>query len=74
MKLLRHGPAGRERPGLLDAQGQVRDLTGVVPDIAGPTLTDAGRAALRALDPQALPMVAPGVRLGPCVGAAGKFV
>ncbi len=74
MKLLRHGPAGRERPGLLDAQGQVRDLSGVVPDIAGATLTDAGLAILRALDPQALPLVAPGARLGPCVGAVGKFV
>ena len=74
MKLLRHGPAGRERPGLLDAQGRVRDLTGVVPDIAGATLTDAGLTALRALDPQSLPLVAPGTRLGPCVGAVGKFV
>ena len=74
MKLLRHGPAGRERPGLLDAQGQVRDLGGVVADIAGATLTDAGLAALRALDPRALPLVAAGTRLGPCVGAVGKFV
>ena len=74
MKLLRHGPAGRERPGLLDAQGQVRDLGGVVADIAGATLTDAGLASLRALDPRALPLVAAGTRLGPCVGAVGKFV
>ncbi|MFL6698500.1 MAG: fumarylacetoacetate hydrolase family protein [Vitreoscilla sp.] len=74
MKLLRHGPAGRERPGLLDAQGQVRDLAGVVPDIAGATLTEAGLAVLRTLDPQSLPLVPPGTRLGPCVGAVGKFV
>src|SRR3954463_1564766 len=74
MRLLRHGPAGLERPGLLDAQGQVRDLTGVVHDIAGATLTDAGLASLRALDPRTLPLVAPGTRLGPCVGAVGKFV
>ena len=74
MKLLRHGPAGRERPGLLDAQGQARDLTGIVADIAGATLTDAGLAALRTLDPQSLPLVAPGTRLGACVGAVGKFV
>jgi 2,4-didehydro-3-deoxy-L-rhamnonate hydrolase len=74
MKLLRHGPAGRERPGLLDAQGQVRDLSGLVPDIAGAVLGDAGLAALRGLDPNTLPRVAPGTRLGPCVGAVGKFV
>jgi 2-keto-4-pentenoate hydratase/2-oxohepta-3-ene-1,7-dioic acid hydratase in catechol pathway len=74
MKLLRHGPAGHERPGLLDAQGRIRDLSGVVPDIAGATLTDAGLAALRALEPEGLPLVAPGTRLGPCVGAVGKFV
>jgi len=74
MKLLRHGPAGLERPGMLDAQGQVRDLAGVVHDIAGATLTDAGLASLRAVDPRALPLVAPGTRLGPCVGAVGKFV
>ena len=74
MKLLRYGHAGCERPGLLDVQGQVRDLSGVVPDISGATLTDAGLATLRALDPQALPLVAPGTRLGPCVGAVGKFI
>jgi len=59
---------------MLDAQGQVRDLAGVVHDIAGATLTDAGLASLRAVDPRALPLVAPGTRLGPCVGAVGKFV
>jgi 2,4-diketo-3-deoxy-L-fuconate hydrolase len=74
LKLLRHGPAGRERPGLLDAQGRVRDLAGIVPDIAGATLSDAVLASLRAVDLQALPQVAPGTRLGPCVGAVGKFV
>jgi len=74
MKLLRHGPAGLEKPGMLDAQGQVRDLAGVVHDIAGATLTDAGLTSLRAVDPRTLPLVAPGTRLGPCVGAVGKFV
>jgi 2,4-didehydro-3-deoxy-L-rhamnonate hydrolase len=74
MRLLRHGPAGLERPGMLDAQGQVRDLTGIVHDIAGATLTDAGLASLRALDPRTLPLVAPGTRLGPCVGRVGKFI
>ena len=74
MKLLRHGPAGLEKPGMLDAQGRVRDLAGIVKDIAGATLTDAGLASLRMLDPRTLPLVAPGTRLGPCVGAVGKFV
>ena len=73
MKLLRHGPAGLEKPGMLDAQGRVRDLAGIVKDIAGATLTDAGLASLRMLDPRTLPLVAPGTRLGPCVGAVGKF-
>ena len=71
MRLLRHGPAGLERPGILDAQGQVRDLTVIVHDIAGATLTDAGLSSLRALDPRTLPLVAPGTRLGPCVGPSG---
>ncbi|MBD3763549.1 MAG: fumarylacetoacetate hydrolase family protein [Rhodobacterales bacterium] len=74
MKLLRHGPAGAERPGLLDGSGTIRDLTGLVPDIAGPVLSDAGLSMLRALDPAALPAVAPGTRLGPCVGGTGKVI
>jgi len=78
LKLLRYGPKGRERPGLLDAQGHVRDLSHVVPDIAGKVLGAEGLAKLRALDPAALPLV-PGtpqqdLRLGPCVGGVGKFV
>ena len=74
MKLLRHGPAGHERPGLLDTQGRIRDLTGIVPDIAGQVLLPAGLDALRAIDPASLPLVAEGGRLGACVGAVGKFV
>lgn len=78
MKLLRYGLAGQEKPGLLDAQGCVRDLSGVVPDVAGKVLLPAQLAALRALDPMSLPLV-PGVpqhdlRLGPCVGQVGKFI
>jgi 2,4-diketo-3-deoxy-L-fuconate hydrolase len=78
LKLLRHGPKGQERPGLLDAHGRVRDLSGHVADIAGEVLEPAGLARLRALDVEALPLV-PGVpqrelRLGPCVGRVGKFV
>jgi 2,4-diketo-3-deoxy-L-fuconate hydrolase len=78
MKLLRHGPRGQERPGVLDADGRVRDLSAVVPDIAGDVLTAAGIARLRELDLATLPIVpgAPqaGLRLGPCVGAVGKFI
>ncbi|MBY0464842.1 MAG: ureidoglycolate lyase [Burkholderiales bacterium] len=78
MKLLRYGPVGQEKPGLLDAQGRVRDLSAVVPDVAGNVLLPAQLAALRALDPISLPLV-PGVpqqdlRLGPCVGQVGKFI
>ncbi|MCE6952672.1 fumarylacetoacetate hydrolase family protein [Cereibacter sphaeroides] len=74
MKLLRHGPAGAEKPGLLCADGTIRDLSGVVPDIAGPVLSDAGLERLRNLDPTALPVVEPGTRLGPCVAGIGKFI
>ncbi len=78
MKLLRHGPRGQERPGVLDAEGRVRDLSAVVPDIAGDVLAAAGLARLREIDLATLPVVAgapqAGLRLGPCVGAVGKFI
>ena len=78
MKLLRYGAPGAEKPGLLDVSGQVRDLSGVVPDIAGDTLRPAGLKALHALDPETLPLVAgtpqEDLRLGPCVGNIGKYV
>ncbi|WP_439528379.1 fumarylacetoacetate hydrolase family protein [Pannonibacter sp.] len=78
MKLLRFGPAGQERPGLLDAEGRVRDLSAHVDDIAGAVLLPDGLAKLAALDPNTLPLVAgtPQVdlRLGACVGQIGKFI
>jgi ureidoglycolate lyase len=74
MKLLRYGPKGQEKPGLLDSEGKIRDLSAVVPDIAGDVLTDAGLAALRAIDPASLPLVQGEPRIGPCVGQIGKFV
>jgi 2,4-diketo-3-deoxy-L-fuconate hydrolase len=78
MKLLRHGPIGQERPGVLDADGRVRDLSAIVPDIARDVLAAAGLARLREIDIAKLPLVpgAPqaGLRLGPCVGAVGKFI
>ncbi|KXU95156.1 ureidoglycolate lyase [Caballeronia megalochromosomata] len=74
MKLLRYGPKGQEKPGLLDAEGQIRDLSKVVDDIAGATLTEAGLAKLRATDIASLPVVDGKPRIGPCVGRVGKFV
>ena len=74
MKLLRHGPAGAERPGLYHSDGTVRDLTGLVSDIGGTVLSDAGIAMLRGVDPARLPIVATGTRLGPCVAGTGKFI
>lgn len=78
MKLLRYGPKGQEKPGMLDAGGRVRDLSRRVPDIAGAALHPDALALLAAIDPETLPLV-PGtpqadLRLGPCVGGVGKFV
>jgi 2,4-diketo-3-deoxy-L-fuconate hydrolase len=73
MKLLRHGPKGQEKPGMLDAQGQVRDLSALIPDITAATLSPAGLAALRAVNIDALPVVAQG-RLAVPWSGLGKFV
>ncbi len=73
MKLLRHGPRGQQRPGLLDAEGQVRDLSVLLPDITASTLSPAGLAALRALDLKALPVVQQGTLAVPWAGM-GKFI
>ena len=78
MKLLRYGQKGQEKPGVLDAQGRVRDLSGVVTDIAGRWLAPRELDKLRSLDLNTLPLVdgtpQQGLRLGPCVGAVGKFI
>lgn len=74
MKLVRFGPAGQERPGLLDQEGRIRDLSGVLPDLAGPHLAAASLDRLRALDPASLPLAPEGARLGACVGRVGNFV
>lgn len=78
MKLLRYGPAGQEKPGCLDAEGRVRDLSEHVDDLAGAALLPESIARLKALDIAALPIVAgtpqDDLRLGPCVGQTGKFV
>jgi 2-keto-4-pentenoate hydratase/2-oxohepta-3-ene-1,7-dioic acid hydratase in catechol pathway len=74
MKLLRYGARGAEKPGLLDAQGRIRDLSQHVPDIAGAVLLPDSIARLRAIDPATLPLVEGSVRYGACVGSIGKFV
>jgi len=74
MRLLRYGPAGQEKPGILDNTGQLRDLSGVVDDIAGDTLLPASLERLRAIDPSTLPKVNGAPRVGPCVGRVGKFI
>ncbi|QRG06895.1 fumarylacetoacetate hydrolase family protein [Xanthobacter dioxanivorans] len=74
MKLLRFGPAGQERPGILDGDGRIRDLSGEIPDIAGEVLLPAGLARLAALDLSALPLVEGEPRLGCPVAQVGKFV
>jgi ureidoglycolate lyase len=74
MKLLRHGPAGQEKPGLLDRDGKIRDLSGVVRDIDGEALSPASLDRLRRLDPTTLPLVSGSPRLGACVGNISKIV
>jgi 2,4-diketo-3-deoxy-L-fuconate hydrolase len=74
MKLLRLGAAGAERPALLDADGHARELSSVIADITPATLAPAGLAALAALDPAALPLAAPGQRIGAPWAGMGKFV
>jgi len=74
MKLLRYGPKGQEKPGILDADGRIRDLSGTVADIAGDVLSPESLARLRSLDPATLPLVERTPRIGACVGRIGKFV
>ena len=74
MKLLRYGPKGHEKPGMLDAEGRIRALSGNVADIAGDVLSDAGLAQLRSIDPETLPLVEGNPRIGACVGHIGKMV
>ena len=78
VKLLRYGLPGQEKPGVLDAQGRVRDLTGVIGDVAGTALLPDSLARLRSLNIDSLPLVAgipqKDLRLGPCVGSVGKFI
>lgn len=74
MKLLRYGPPGQERPGLIDKDGKLRDLSGHVGDIDGSVLTRDGLALLADIEPETLPFVTGDVRYGPCVGKVGKII
>ena len=74
MKLVRYGALGAEKPGIIDANGILRDLSDHVPDIAGDTLSDPALQALRALDHASLPEVTGNPRIGACVGNIGKFL
>lgn len=74
MKLLRFGPRGHEKPGLLDDQGIIRDLSAHINDLAGDHLSRDQLAGLAELDPASLPAVDASERLGPCVGHVGKFI
>jgi 2-keto-4-pentenoate hydratase/2-oxohepta-3-ene-1,7-dioic acid hydratase in catechol pathway len=74
MKLLRYGPVGAEKPGILDSRGHLRDLSAHVDDIAGGVLTPEGLDHLRGLNPESLPVVTGSPRIGACVGRIGKFI
>jgi 2-keto-4-pentenoate hydratase/2-oxohepta-3-ene-1,7-dioic acid hydratase in catechol pathway len=74
MKLLRYGATGREKPGILASDGTIRDLSGVIEDVAGAILLPEGIERLRAVDAAKLPRVNEPVRIGPCVGKVGKFI
>jgi ureidoglycolate lyase len=74
MKLVRYGPAGAEKPGIVDANGTLRDLSGIIDDVAGETLSPAGLEKLRSISTATLPEVRNSERIGPCVGKVGKFI
>ena len=74
MKLLRYGDLGAEKPGMLDANGTIRDLSGHIKDFSGESLSDTTFSKLRALDPTNLPVIEASTRIGACVGSVGKFV
>jgi len=74
MKLLRYGLPGQERPGILDVQGNVRDLSSVIADVNGATLSDESLKKIAAVDIKSLPLVADPVRFGSCVNNVGKFI
>jgi 2-keto-4-pentenoate hydratase/2-oxohepta-3-ene-1,7-dioic acid hydratase in catechol pathway len=74
MKLLRYGEPGAERPALLDSNGEIRELTSLIPDVSGDTLSPASLDQLRKIDPESLPIVHGSRRIAPCVASVGKFI
>jgi len=74
VKLVRFGPKGKEKPGLVDPAGKIRDLSEIVPDIAGEALSSKGLAKIAKADWQKLPVAPAGARIGACVGGVGNFI
>src|SRR5262245_55517726 len=74
MKLVRYGAPGREKPGIIDAQGKIRDLSKIVPDIAGEALGPKGLAKIKKANIAKLPLVKGNPRIGACVGKVGHFI
>jgi 2-keto-4-pentenoate hydratase/2-oxohepta-3-ene-1,7-dioic acid hydratase in catechol pathway len=74
MKLVRHGQPGQERPGLIDAEGKIRDLSAVCGDFGPAFFAQDGTRQLKSVDPKSLPVVPAGTRLGPCVAQPGNFI
>jgi 2-keto-4-pentenoate hydratase/2-oxohepta-3-ene-1,7-dioic acid hydratase in catechol pathway len=74
MRLLRVGESGRETPAILDNEGRIRSLAGIIDDVAADILSDKGLKRLRALDVAHLPIIDAATRVGPCVGRVGKFL
>jgi ureidoglycolate lyase len=74
MKLLRYGPKGREKPGMLDKEGRIRDLSGIVADITGETIAPKSLARLRKIKPESLAAVRGSPRIGPCIANPQKFI
>ncbi len=74
MRLLRVGPLGRERPAVLDANGDIRDVSDLIDDWDGAALAEEVLKQLRRVDVSSLPKMDPGSRIGPCVASVGKFI
>jgi 2-keto-4-pentenoate hydratase/2-oxohepta-3-ene-1,7-dioic acid hydratase in catechol pathway len=74
MKLFRYGPAGEEQPALLESDGTIRDLRGIIQDVNGAAVTPEGLRQIAARDPKALPIVSQVDRIGPCLSGVGKFI
>ncbi len=74
MKLLRYGNSGKEKPGIIDIDGNIRDLSDVIDDINGSTISSDGLNKINQIDISSLPLVSDNPRIGPCVGSVGKFL